>query len=178
MNRFRRPAAMLTLAFTYIALWIAFVITAGQPLGSDRPLRWPLSLATIPLLMGMLFLALRVAASVQGSGGWSGDRYISAGAAMAIAALVTIGTMLGLVASLRVVLWGGPDWLRWTIVGLATVAVLIGSGRAMVYAALGGLIWGALVAWIGIDRGTVARTDLVLTALMVGTTLGALGGTL
>ncbi len=69
-------------------------------------------------------------------------------------------------------LWGGPAWLRWTIVGLATGGVLIVSGRALVYAALGGLIWA------GLDQDPVARTDLALIALMVGTTLGAVGGTL
>ncbi len=42
----------------------------------------------------------------------------------------------------------------------------------------GGLAWGALGAWAGADRDLVGRIDLIFTALLVGATLGALGGTL
>jgi len=76
------------------------------------------------------------------------------------------------------VLWGGPVVLRWTIVSLAIVALVIGSGRAMGWAVVGGLICSAVGIWSGGRRSPVGRIDLILTTLMVGTTIGAVLGTL
>jgi len=87
--------------------------------------------------MGTLFLIGLVMASAQEARGWAGSRQEPAGGWIAIAALVTVGALLGLVPSLRAVLWGGPAGLRWAIVGLATTTVLIGSGRARGCAVLG-----------------------------------------
>jgi hypothetical protein len=123
MNRPLRTAAILTLSFTFIALWIAFVTTGDEPLRPGGPRRWLLSVATTLLLIGTLFLTGLVTASAQEAGGWAGPRQKPAGASMAIAALVAVAALLGLVPSLRTVLWGGPAWLRWAIVGLATTTV-------------------------------------------------------
>jgi hypothetical protein len=141
-------------------------------------MRWLLSVATTLFLMGTLFLTGLVTASAQEDRGRSGSRQKPARASIAIAALVTVGALLGLVPSLRVLLWDGPAWLRWAIVGLATTAVLISSGRAIGFAVLGGLIWSAVGAWSGSGRDLVGRTDVILTGLMVGTAVGAVGGTL
>ncbi len=178
MNRSLRTAAILTLSFTFIALWIAFVTTGDEPPSHDwRPLRWLLSVVATLSLMGMLFLAGLAMASAQEAGGWAGSRQ-QPSVSLAIAALLAVGALLGLVSCLRAVLWGGPAWLRWAIVGLAVATVLLGSGGARGCAALGGRVGGGLGAWAGADRDLVGRIDLILTALLVGATLGALVGTL
>jgi hypothetical protein len=96
----------------------------------------------------------------------------------AFAALVTVGALLGLVASLKVLVFGGPAWLTWVILGLAAGGVVIGSGRAMGCAALGGLIWSGVTLWSGMGQDAIRRVDLVLTSLLVGVMAGAEGGTL
>ncbi len=172
-----RTAAILALSFTFIALWIAFVTTGDEPPSYDwRPLRWLLSVVATLSLMGMLFLAGLAMASAQEAGGWGSRQQPSV--SLGIAALLAVGALLGLVIALRAVLWGGPAGLRWAIVGLAVATVLLGSGRALGCAALGGLAWGALGAWAGANRDLVGRIDLIFTALLVGATLGALVGTL
>jgi Trk-type K+ transport system membrane component len=95
---------------------------------------------------------------------------------MAIVALVSVGAVLGLVAAFRVLLWGGPAGLRWTVLGVANVALLIGSGRARVYTVLGGMILSGYAAWAGLDQDWTVRLDLVLTSLMMGMTIGAIAG--
>jgi hypothetical protein len=174
----RRAAAILTLLFTFIALWIAFVTTGDELPSSDwRPLRWLLSLAATFLLVGMLFPAGLVMASAQEFKGGLGFRK-QPSAALSIAALITIGALLGLVTTLRTVLWSGPAALRWAIVGLIVAGVLLGSGRALGCAMLGALVWGVLGVWSGAGRSLVDRVDLLFTGLLVGATLGAVGGTL
>jgi hypothetical protein len=172
VNRPLRAASLLTLAFTFIALWIAFVTTGGEPPGSDRPLHGISALLTTLFLIGVLFLAGLMATSDQNTG------EKSVGTWTMIAAIIAVGALLGLVYSLRVVLWGGSAWLRWAVAALVTVTILAVSGRALGCAALLGLIWGLLGAWAGAGQELTARVDLILTGSMVGATVGAVAGTL
>jgi hypothetical protein len=173
-----RSASLLTLAFTFIALWIAFVTTGGEPPGPEQPLQWTSALLMTLFLMGALFLAGLLATSDQKSRRSLSYRRESVGTWTMIAALIAVGALLGLVYALRVVLWGGPAWLRWAIAALVTVTILAVSGRALGCAALLGLIWGLLGVWAGAGQEPVARVDLILTGSMVGATVGAVAGTL
>lgn len=172
MNRPFRTASLLTLIFTFVALWFAFVTSGDEPSASDWPLSWISPVLMTLFLMGALFLAELMLASTRGTGWQAG----SAGTVTMLAALIAVGALLGLMFSLRAVLWGGPAWRRWAIVGLVTAAVLAGSGRALGCAVLAGLVWGALGMWAGAGQEPTGRVDLLLTGWMVGTTLGAVGG--
>lgn len=173
-----RIAAILTLSFTFIALWVAFVTTGDEPLEPGTLLSWLSSVVITLFLIGVLFLTGLAAASALEDRGWGSLRQSPAEVSTAIAAGVAVGATLGLVFSLRTMLWGGPALLRWTIVGLVTATVLAGSGQATGCAALGGLMLAALGAWAGIDRELTGRIDLIFTGWLVGTTVGAVGGTL
>lgn len=177
MERSFRTAALLTLSVTYIALWVAFVTTGDQPPRSMDPSRWLLSAAASVFLIGILYVMGLFMASIAETSGRS-YRQGTLSFSTVVFALVSVGVLLGLVASLRAVLWGGPAWLRWAIVALATGVVVLGSGRAMGWAALGGVIWSGLGLWGGAGHDPIQRVDLILTGLMVGTTVGAVGGTL
>lgn len=174
MKRPLRTAAILTLVFTYEALWIAFVTTGEERLRSEGGSQWVISLAITLVLIGMLFLAGWIIASSERGGAGQKPIVLST----VIAALLTVGALLGLVPYMRAVLWGGPAWLRWGIVGTAIAALVIGSGRAVVWTVLVGLIWVGLGMWRGYDRGLSERLDTILVDLMVGATVGAVLGTL
>jgi hypothetical protein len=173
-----RNASLLTLVFTFIALWIAFVTTGGEPPGPDPPRHGIPALLMTLFLVGALFLAGLMAISDQKTRRSPGHRREPVGTWTVLAALIAVGALLGLVYSLRALLWGGPAWLRWAIAALVTVTILAVSGRALGCAALLGLIWGLLGVWAGIGRKPTARVDLILTGLMVGATVGAVAGTL
>jgi hypothetical protein len=174
MKRPLRTAAILTLVFTYGALWLAFVTTGEERLRSEGGSQWIISLAITLVLIGMLFLAGWIIASSERGG--AGQKPL--GLSTVIAALLTVGALLGLVPYLRVVLWSGPVWFRWVIVGTAIAALVIGSGRAVVWTVLAGLIWVGLGMWRGYDRGLSERMDMILTDVMLGATVGAVLGTL
>jgi hypothetical protein len=169
-----RTAAILALVFTYGALWIAFVTTGEGRLKSEGGSQWVISLVITLVLIGMLFLAGWIIASSERGGAGQKPLELST----VIAVLLTVGALLGLVPYLRAVLWGGPAWLRWVIVGTAIAALVIGSGRAVVWTVLAGLIGIGLGMWRGHDRGLSERLDTILTDLMVGATVGAVLGTL
>jgi hypothetical protein len=61
---------------------------------------------------------------------------------------------------------------------MVTLGVIAASGRAMGYALLGGLVWGALGFAVGFGREPTEAVDLLLTGVFVGTTVGAVGGTI
>jgi hypothetical protein len=176
MNRPFRTAAILTLSVIYIALWVAFVTTGGEPPESAEPSHWLLSAAASVFLVGIVYAMGLFMASIEEADA-RGHPPGAPDLSTVVFALVSVAALLGLVASLRSVLWGGPTWLRWAVVALATAVVAMGSGRAMGWAALGGLVWSGLGLWSGAGRSPIQRVDLVLTGLMVGTTLGAVGGT-
>lgn len=178
MKRPIRTAAIVTVSFIYGVLWVAFVTIGDEPPRSEGALHWLLSLSITLVLIGMLFLAGLIVAAAQKTGGWTGSRQKAFEVPTVIAALVTVGALLGLLPCLRAVLWGGPAWLRWVIVGAAIATLMIGSGRAVGWATLGGLIWIMLGVWRGGNRELADRIDMVLTDLMVGTTVGAVWGTL
>jgi hypothetical protein len=99
-------------------------------------------------------------------------------AQLLIAAFLLVVAVLALVQALIATLWGGPAWQRWAIVGLVTVTVIAGSGRAIGWALLGGLVWGAVGLFAGLGREPAGTVDFMLTGLFVGTTVGAVGGTI
>ncbi|MBN1996994.1 hypothetical protein JW935_05535 [candidate division KSB1 bacterium] len=173
-----RTATVLTVVCGYVALWIAFVV-AGEnpPTSTGSPHRF-FAVTAVPVLIGILFLAGLILASTRGGDEWPDSRPKPAVTWMPVAVLLIIGTMFGLVAAFKIVLWFGPVWVRWAIVGMAVTIVLIGSGRALGCAALGGVIWGALGVWVGSGREMTGRIDLILTGIMVGTMLGSVIGTL
>jgi hypothetical protein len=177
MNRPFRTAAILTLSVTYIALWVAFVTTGDEPPESVEPSHWLLSAAASVFLVGIVYAMGLFMASIAEADA-IGHPWGVPSLSTVVFALVSVAALLGLVASLRSVLWGGPTWLRWAIVGLATGVMAMGSGRAIGWAAVGGLIWSGLGLWSGVGRDPIQRVDLMLTGLMVGTTVGAVGGTL
>jgi hypothetical protein len=169
MRRCIRTGAIYAGTFAYGALWIALVLTREMPLSPERAARWPLSAALLPVWIGVLWAA-----------GWAlaGQRVTSSPTWAVIAAMVTVATMLYLVSAWRAVLWGGPPGLRWAVAGLAVVATILASGRAKGWAMVGGAIWSGLgVFWWG-ELAWGDRIDALLTTLLVGTALGALGGTL
>ena len=154
--------------FTYAALWIAFMTTGDQRLRSKGVLQWLISLAITLVLIGMLFLAGWLMASSEREG--TGQNPL--GLSILIVALLIVGALLGLVPYMQRVLWGGPAWFRWLIVGTAIIVLVIGSGRAFAWTVLAGMIWVGLGMWRGYDRGLSARMDIILTDLMLGTTVG------
>jgi hypothetical protein len=170
--------APLTYVFVYGALWIAFVMTGGERQVVDVDLSWPLGAAATVILVGVLRVIGRYISSTRRSLGWNGYRRRPGPAAIAIVALVLAATELGLVVALRSMLWRGPTWLRWSVVGLAIFTMVVSSGRAWRWAVVLGLLWSALGVWAGADRDRIGRVDLVLSGAMVGTTLGAVIGTL
>lgn len=151
MNRPFRTAAILTLSVTYVALWVAFVTTGDQPPRSAEPSRWLLSAAASVFLVGIVYVMGLFMASIAEADAMGHPQGVPS-LSTVVFALVSVAALLGLVASLRAVVWGGPAWLRWAIVALATVGVVIGSGRAMGWAAVGGLIWSGLGLWSGAGR--------------------------
>ena len=175
MDKRIRTAVLLTLAFSFIALWIAFVWADDRLREIDWPLSWLPPVPATILLIGGLFLAGLVVASMPGTLFQAGGSQTLMGL---VAALVVVGAVLGLVPSLAAVLWGGLAWRRWIIVALALATVIVGSGRAMGCAVLAGLVWGAFGALIGLGRAPTEIVDLVLTGALVGVTLGAVGGTI
>jgi hypothetical protein len=177
MERPFRTAGLLTVSITYLSLWVAFVTTGDQPPRSVEPSRWLLSAAASVFLVGILYVTGLFMASVAETTGRGYPQGVPSFSTV-VFALVSVGVLLGLVASLGAVLWGGPAWLWWAVVALATVVVALGSGRALGWAALGGLIWSGLGLWSGAGYHPIERVDLILTGLMVGTTVGAVGGTL
>jgi hypothetical protein len=178
MNKRTRTATVLAFAFTFIALWIAFVTMGDEPLDAEWPLPWlPPFLATI-LLIGALFLAGLMVRSDQELRTQVSSAKATTAVQMFVAALVVVGAVLGLVTSLRFVLWGGPTWQRWAIIGLAIATLLAGSGRAMGRAVIAGLVWAAFGTYIGRKRAPTELVDLFLTGLFVGTTVGAVAGTI
>lgn len=179
MNHSSRAAKVLTLALGYGALWVAFVTTGGEPIAVEGgALLWMASILSSVVLMGALFLTARFLACGRRNSGRMERAGNLPALSTVVAALVTVGALLGLVPSLRVALWGGPSWLRWGVVAIATGGVMIGSGRAMTWAVLGGIVWALVGVWSGAHRDVAARVDLILTMLMVGTSLGAVLGTL
>lgn len=174
MKRIHRPAASFAFMTTYLAFWFAFVTTGDTMARSIGFPRWALSLAASLLLMALLFLAGSVIASSPPSWGRAGQQPVRA--STVIVALVVVGALLGLMATLRIVLWGGPPLVRWILVGLAVGALVIGSGRAWPWAVLGGLLCSLLGIWGGAGQPLVHRIDHVLTTLMVGATVGAVAG--
>jgi hypothetical protein len=178
MNGRVRRAGILTFVFAYGALWIAFVMAGDRSAEADWPLRWLPPAVAVILLVGTLFLAGLMAMPDAEMRRQTGSSPVSPIARQAVAAVLMVGAVLGLVSALEALLWGGPDWLRWTIVGLAIVTVIAGSGRAIGCAALGGLLWGAVAMAISANREPTDKIDLILTALLVGVTIGAVGGTI
>jgi hypothetical protein len=173
-----RTAGILTFVFSFIALWIAFVLAGGDQPDVDWPVSWLHPGAASLILMVLLFWAGYTAASDQKTRKYMNSSQKSVRVPTVIAALVVVGALLALVYSMRALLWGGPAWLRWTIVGMFTTAVLLGSGRALGCAGLGALCWVALGFYVGIGRESIGRMDLIFVGLMVGTTVGAVAGTL
>jgi hypothetical protein len=175
---------VLTFSLVFIALWVAFMTAGGEPQGYEGAMSLPVALGvTLALVFVLYLVGLRVATSGDVRS-WNGLRH-RRGLPIALTALVAVGAMLGLVASLRALLWGGPLWLRWSIVAFTVVVMVIGSGRAWRWAVVGGMVWAALGVWSGIDRdptGTwhirAQSIDLLLTGALTGTTLGALVGIL
>lgn len=174
MKRSLRTAAILAVVFTYGALWIAFVTTGEDRLRTEGGLQWIISLAITLVLIGMLFLAGWIIASSE----WGGAGQKPSELSTVIVAVIIVGALLGLVPSMRAVLWDGPAWFRWVIVGTAIAALVIGSGRAVVWTIVASLIWVGLGIYRGYDRGLTARMDMILTDLMLGATAGAVLGTL
>lgn len=107
MNRPFRTAAIMTLWATYGALWVVVVMMGRPPTTSQGTLRWPLSLAATLFLMGTLFVVGLLMASPARARGVRSQRQVPRRATV-VAALVTVGALLGLVASLRTVVFGGP----------------------------------------------------------------------
>ncbi len=114
MNPPFRTASLLTLIVAFSALWFAFVMS-GDESASDWP-RDKISPVLMTLfLMGPLFIAGLMLASTRGTGWQAG----SATTITMLAALITVGALLGLMFSLKAVLWGGPasdasQRARWT----------------------------------------------------------------
>ena len=177
MNRPCRTAAIITLWAAYGALWVVVAMIGRPSTTSPGALRWVLSAAATLLLTGTLFVVgLLRASRVGASAAESKGQVLTC--ATVVAAVVTVGALLGLVAFLRVLVFGGPDWVTCLILGLAAGEVVIGSGPAMGWAALGGRIWGGLGLWSGIGQDPIWRVDLILTSLLVGAMAGAAGWTL
>ena len=177
-NNRLRTASLLTLAFTFIALWIAFVNAPAEDQGVDWPLPWLPPLAATVALMGVLFLAGLMVRSDRELGAMAASRQPTMKVQLLVAALLAVVAVLALVQAMIATLWGGPAWQRWAIVVLVTVTVIAGSGRAVGWALLGGLVWGALGLFIGLGRELTGTVDLLLTGVFVGTTIGAVGGTI
>jgi len=174
MKQSLRTAAILALVFTYGALWIAFVTTGEARLRSEGGSQWIISLVITLVLIGMLFLAGWIIASRE----WGGVGRTQPELSTVIIAVIIVGALLGLVPSMRTVLWGGPALFRWVVVGTAIAALVIGSGRAVIWTIAGSLIWIGLGMYRGYDQVLNERMDMILTDLMLGATLGAVLGTL
>jgi hypothetical protein len=178
MGNLLQTASLLTLAFTFIALWIAFVNAPAEDQVVDWPLPWLSPLAATVLLMGMLFLAGLMVRSDRELGAMAATRQPTMKVQLLVAALLLVVAVLALVQALIATLWGGPAWQRWAIVGLVTMTVIAGSGRAVGWALIGGLVWGALGLFVGLGREPTGTVDMLLTGIFVGTTVGAVGGTI
>ena len=178
MGKRVKRARLLTLVFTFGALWIAFVMrpTADQPLAWSLP--WLPPLAATVLLMGVLFLAGLMVRSDRELGALAASRKPAMTGQMLVAALLIVGALLALVHSLTAALWGGPAWQRWAIVGLVTVTTIAGSGRAIGWALVGGLLGGALGFYTAFGREPTEAVDLFLTGIFVWLTIGAVAGTI
>lgn len=178
MGKRVQRASLLTLAFTFIALWIAFVNAPTE----DQPVKWSLPwlppLVATLLLMGALFLAGLMVRSDQELGAMATSRQPTMKVQLLVTALLVVVAVLALVQAMTATLWGGPAWQRWAIVGLVTVTVIVGSGRAVGWALLSGLVWGALGLFVGLGREPTGTVDMLLTGIFVGTTVGAVGGTI
>jgi hypothetical protein len=169
-----RTAAILALVFTYGVLWIAFVATGDARLRSEGGLQWIIALLITLLLIGMLFLAGWIITSRE----WKGVGRTQPQFSTVIVAVLIVGALIGLVPSMRVVLWGGPAWFRWIVVGTAIAALVIGSGRAVIWTIAGSIIWIGLGMYRGYDQVLIERMDMILTDLMLGATVGAVVGIL